>query len=140
MTTSVMEMAFSTKAVQIQDIYDSGTSLIEYDGVKNKIANYRMENESSLLLGRKIAEPNLLETKYSSTIDAPDKSIMEIWTSQGTNNSDLQEYHLALRDIFEESWPNTSDSDIKRIYIDRWKGCVRAMAERVSNNRMYLDE
>jgi len=134
------EMAASSKMISIQDIYDSGTSLMEYDGVKNKITNYRMENESSLLLGRKIVEPNLLETKYSSTIDAPDKSIMEIWTSQEANNSDLQEYHLALRDIFEESWPNTSDSDIKRIYRDRWQDCMRAMAERVSNNRMYLDE
>jgi hypothetical protein len=133
--------ANATKTISIQDIYDSGTSLAEYDRVENKISNYRMENESSLLLGRKIAKPDLLETRYSSTIDAPDKSIMELFESQAAKNNDLQEYHLELLDIIEQSGLITvSDDNVKTIYRDIWQDCMRAMAERVSDNRMYLDE
>ena len=134
-------VASATKTISLQDIYDSGTSLAEYDRVENKISNYRMENESSLLLGRKIAKSNFLETRYSSTIDAPDKSIMELWESQGTNNNDLQEYHLELLDIIEQSGLLTvSNDNVKTIYRDIWQDCMRAMAERVSDNRMYIDE
>ena len=137
--TKPSEMDF--KMISIQDIYDSGTSLAEYDRVENKISNYRMENESSLLLGRKIAKPDLLETRYSSTIDAPDKTIMELFESQGANNNDLQEYHLELLDIIEQSGLLTvSDDNVKTIYRDIWQDCMRAMAERVSDNRMYIDE
>ena len=137
--TKPSEMDF--KMPSLQDIYDSGTSLAEYDRVENKISNYRMENESSLLLGRKIAEPNFLETRYSSTIDAPDKSIMELFESQVANENDLQEYHLELLDIIEQSGLLTvSNDNVKTIYRDIWQDCMRAMAERVSDNRMYLNE
>ena len=137
--TKPSEMDF--KMISIQDIYDSGTSLAEYDRIENKISNYRMENESSLLLGRKIAKPDLLETRYSSTIEAPDKSIMELFESQVTKDNDLQEYHLELLDIIEQSGLLTVSSDnVKTIYRDIWEDCMRAMAERVSNNRMYIDE
>jgi hypothetical protein len=138
--TKPLDMDFN-KTISLQDIYDSGTSLAEYDRIENKISNYRMENESSLLLGRKIAEPNLFETRYSSTIDAPDKSIMELFESQETNNNDLQEYHLELMDIIEQSGLlSVSNDNVKTIYRDIWQDCMRAMAKRVSNNRMYLDE
>ena len=140
MTPAEMQQS-GTKTISLQDIYDSGTSLAEYDRVENKISNYRMENESSLLLGRKIAEPDLFETRYSSTIDAPDKSIMELFESQVAKNNDLQEYHLELLDIIEQSGLLTvSDDNVKTIYRDIWQDCMRAMAERVSDNRMYIDE
>jgi len=129
------------KPISLQAIYDSGTSLTEYDVIENKISNYRMENESSLLLGRKIAEPDLFDTRYSSTIDAPDKSIMELFNSQVVKDNDLQEYHLELIDIIEQSGLQAvSNDNVKTIYRDIWQDCMRAMAERVSNNRMYLDE
>jgi hypothetical protein len=140
MTPAEMRQS-ATRTISLQDIYDSGTSLAEYDRVENKISNYRMENESSLLLGRKIAKPDLLETRYSSTIDAPDKTIMELFESQVANENDLQEYHLELLDIIEQSGLLTvSDDNVKTIYRDIWQDCMRAMAERVSDNRMYLDE
>ena len=147
------EMAASaTETISLQDIYDSGTSLTEYDRVENKISNYRMENESSLLLGRKIAEPNFLETRYSSTIDAPDKSIMELWESQATSDNKMQEYHLRLLEIFEEIIPTGATAeqfqqiltqykdDVVEMHEIIWKGCITNMAERVFNNRMYKDE
>ena len=138
--TKPSDMDFN-KPISLQAIYDSGTSLSEYDRIENKISNYRMENESSLLLGRKIAEPNFLDTRYSSTIDAPDKSIMELWKSQVNNGSELQEHHLKLQEIIEQSGLTTVNEDnVKSLYEDVWKDCVERMAQRVYYNRMYLDE
>tara|TARA_R110000765_G_scaffold39478_1_gene85836 strand:+ start:5 stop:3451 length:3447 start_codon:yes stop_codon:yes gene_type:complete len=133
-------------------VYGSGTSLAEYDRVENKISNYRIENEEPLLLGRKIPEPNFLETRYSSTIEAPDKTIMEFFESQVASDSKLQEYHLRLLEILEEITPEgeTSDTvqtiltqykdDIIPIHEVIWKHCITNMAERVFNNRLYRDE
>ena len=133
-------------------VYGSGTSLAEYDRVENKISNYRIENEEPLLLGRKIPEPNFLETRYSSTIEAPDKTIMEFFESQVASDSKLQEYHLRLLEILEEIIPEgeTSDTvqsilttyknDVVGLHEVIWKACIENMAERVSNNRLYRDE
>jgi hypothetical protein len=122
-------------------IYDSGTELAEYDRIDTQISNYRIENGSSLLLGRKIAQPGLLETRYSSTIDAPNMPIMELYGLQRESNSDLQEYHSRLKEIFKESGiVDPTDDDLKSVYETTWNSCIRRMAERVSNNRLYLDE
>jgi len=136
----------------LQDLHDSGIELVEYDRVESKISNYYMENQSSLLLGRKIPRSNMLEVRYSSTIDAPDNTATGLFQSQVEEGNNLQEYHKRLLEIFEEIIPSgeTAESfqqiltqyknDVVGMHEVIWKGCMENMAERVSNNRMYEDE
>ena len=140
---------FNASAITIQDLQKAGINLLEYDRVETKIANYYMENQSSLLLGRKIAKPDLLETRYSSTIEAPDKTAIEMFEQQIINGNDLQEYHEELLEIFEEIVPATEPTqellthyknDPVIWYEAIWKGCIKNMADRVYNNRMYENE
>ena len=65
---------------------------------------------------------------------------MELWKSQVNNGSELQEHHLKLQEIIEQSGLTTVNEDnVKSLYEDVWKDCVERMAQRVYYNRMYLD-
>ena len=131
------------------NLYDSGIDLIEYDRVESKISNYYMEHQSSLLLGRKIPRSNILEVRYSSTIDAPDNTAIELFQSQLEGGSNLQEYHKRLLEIMEQTdgydtgghgGDKITKDNVVGMHEAIWQSCMRAMAERVFNNRMYKDE
>ena len=129
-----------------QDLADSGIELVEYDRVKSQISNYYMENESSLLLGRKVAMPDLLETRYSSTIDAPDESGLDLLEAQMEVESDLQKYHERFIEIMEQAdgqegtWQAMNTDSLKILFNKIWLTCMTNMAERVHHNKMYLNE
>jgi len=124
----------------------AGIELVEYDRVKSQISNYYMENESSLLLGRKVAQPDLLKIRYSSTIDAPDKPVLEVFEAQIEEDSDLQEHHKRLLEIMEQAdgqegvWQEMNTDSLKILFNKIWLTCMTNMAERVHHNRMYLNE
>ena len=128
--------------MSIQGLADIGVELVEHDRVETKISNYRMENESSLLLGRKIPESNLLETRYSSTTDVPDKTSLEIFEEQADNLLDggdvLQDYHLRIKEITRQA--ELFDFGPVKGQETIWRDCIKVMTRRVHNNRMYLDE
>jgi hypothetical protein len=133
----------------LANLYDSGIDLIEYDRVESKISNYYMEHQSSLLLGRKIPRSNMLEVRYSSTIDAPDNTAMELFQSQVEGGSNLQEYHKRLLEIMEQTdgydtgrhgGDKITKDNVVGMHEAIWQSCMRRMAERVFNNRMYKDE
>jgi len=129
-----------------QQLADSGIELVEYDKVRSKISNYYMENESSLLLGRKVAMPDLLETRYSSTIDAPDESGLDLLEAQMEVESDLQKYHERFIEIMEQAdgqegtWQAMNTDSLKILFNKIWLTCMTNMAERVHHNKMYLNE
>ena len=129
-----------------QQLADSGIELVEYDKVRSKISNYYMENESSLLLGRKVAMPDLLETRYSSTIDAPDESGLDLLEAQMEVESDLQKYHERFIEIMEQAdgqegtWQSMNTDSLKILFNKIWLTCMTNMAERVHHNKMYLNE
>jgi hypothetical protein len=137
------------KRTSLQDLYDSGIELVEYDRVESKISNYYMENQSSILLGRKIPRYNMLEVRYSSTIDAPDNTATELFQSQVEEGNNLQEYHKRLIEIMEQTdgydsgghgGDKITEDNVEEVHGEIWQNCLNAMAERVSNNRMYEDE
>ena len=147
-TTSFQDLQDSgiSFAPTTQDLADSGIELVEYDRVKSQISNYYMENESSLLLGRKVAMPDLLETRYSSTIDAPDESGLDLLEVQIEEESDLQKYHKRFIEIMEQAdgqegaWQAMNTDSLKILFNKIWLTCMTNMAERVHHNRMYLNE
>ena len=125
-----------------QQLTDAGIELVEYDKVKSQISNYYMENESSLLLGRKVAMPDLLEIRYSSTIDAPDESGLDLLEVQIEEESDLQKYHKRFLEIMEQADGNHSidEENVEEHFVKAWTNCMTNMAERVHHNKMYLNE
>jgi len=130
--------AINASLTKIQELNSLGIELIEYDNIETKIANYFMENESSLLLGRKIVKSDLLETKYSSTKEVPDKAIMEVFEESYDEDDEMQEYHKRLEQITGQAGLYALGP--KNAYKDIWEGCVKKMTKRVHDNRMYLDE
>ena len=148
--TALTDVNFQdAKRTSLQDLYDSGIELVEYDRVESKISNYYMENQSSILLGRKIPRSNMLEVRYSTTIDAPDNTATGLFQSQVEEGNNLQEYHKRLIEIMEQTdgydsgghgGAKITEDNVEEVHGEIWQNCMRAMAERVSNNRMYEDE
>ena len=141
--------SFSVALLAPGTLYDSGIDLIEHDRVESKISNYYMEHQSSLLLGRKIPRSNMLEVRYSSTIDAPDTTAMELLDAQVKSESDLQKYHKRLLEIMEQTdgydtgghgGDKITKDNVVGMHEAIWQSCMRRMTDRVYNNRMYLDE
>ena len=139
-------IAFNASSISIGDLYDSGIELVEYDRVESKISNYYMENQSSLILGRKIPEPNLLKVRYSSTIDAPNDTATELLQSMTEGGSNLQEHHKRFIEIMEQTdgqegvWQEMNTDSLEILFNKIWLTCMTNMAKRVYHNRMYKDE
>ena len=137
---------FSLSRLSLEDLLGVGIDLVERNRVERKISNYGIENDSSIILGRKIALPGLLDYTFTSEIDVPDEQastpLLDAWENQD-RSKDMQEYHIRLQEILEDTgFPEsyTNDEAVLSIYENLFLTIAKNIADRASFNRLYLEE